>query len=86
MLPSIAPIIAIKINTALNVSVQVADILYGTATTGGQSGVNHTRGNSAPIKIGEITKVHRAINTIHVNTDVSPALINQYYLFCKSYH
>ena len=73
--------IPIKINTTLNVSIQVADILYGTTTNGGQSGINHKRGTSAPIKIGEITKIHHAANIIYVDTDVSPTLIDQYYLF-----
>lgn len=73
--------VEIKINTTLNVSIQVADILYGTATTGGQSGINHKRGTQAPIKIGIITKVHHANSTVYVKTDISPDLINKYYLF-----
>ena len=73
--------VRIHFKNTLNVSVQGTDILYGTKGAG-QSGINNTFDTNAPEMIGRIIKVDHNDRFILVETNFSPANINQFdYLF-----
>jgi len=72
------PLVTINFNFALNVSVQVTDVLYTQAPTqalsgpqNDQLGTNHPQSdfNSAPSPIGRVTAVDHENQTITINTD-----------------
>jgi hypothetical protein len=86
------PLVTINFSFALNVSVQVTDVLYTQGTTqalsgpqNDQLGTNHPQSdfNSAPTPIGRVHAVDHANQTITINTDSFPAIeLSDYnYLF-----
>jgi len=86
------PLVTINFSFALNVSVQVTDVLYTQGTTqalfgpqNDQLGTNHPQSdfNSAPTPIGLVTAVDHENQTITINTNSFPAIdLSDYnYLF-----
>lgn len=86
------PLVTINFDFALNVSVQVTDVLYTQGSTqaqfapqNDQLGVNHPQNdsNSAPTPIGRVTAVDHANQTITIDTSSFPPIeLSDYnYLF-----
>ena len=82
------PTLVLTFPTTLNISLQKGDTIYVCPdVVSGQAGRNHPNasGNTTPVKIGPVTAINRAQNTVDVLTTLStlPGSGNQFALFSK---